>query len=202
MGNGHTETEMRLQWECLNQSQETNWRHCVTGLELPFFHERKSIRETDQCVRMLWRTLSMRVAYSYSSAPAWQHFPPRLCFAGAILAIIFVAWMLALLAGSMMEFLTLKAKKYYGIIVTVTFFFLPLVIILAAYGTIFHIARAHARGRGVSSFKKVMWFVTWLRVVSNFGESEIHARHDTWRTLDAKGACPTRDNCISPTVNC
>lgn len=83
----------------------------------------------------------------------------------AILAIIFVAWMLALLAGSMLEFLTLKAKKYYGIIVTVTFFFLPLVIILAAYGTIFHIARAHARGRGVSSFKKDLRIATTVAVV-------------------------------------
>ena len=83
-------------------------------------------------------------------------FSPPLYFAGVILAMILVAWMLALLAGSMIEFLTVKTEKYYGIIVTVTFFFLPLVIILAAYGTIFHIARAHARGRGVSSFKKVM----------------------------------------------
>ena len=75
--------------------------------------------------------------------------------AGVVLAIIFVAWVLASLAGSISEFLDKNNKKYYGIIVTVAFFFVPLIVILGAYGTIFHIARAHARGRGVSSFKKV-----------------------------------------------
>ena len=30
---------MRLAWESSdNQSKDTNWRHCVTGPELPFFH--------------------------------------------------------------------------------------------------------------------------------------------------------------------
>ena len=32
---------MRLPWECHNQSQDTSWRHCVTGPELPFFHKKK-----------------------------------------------------------------------------------------------------------------------------------------------------------------
>jgi len=32
---------MRLPWEYYGQSQETNWRHYVTGPELPFFHKRK-----------------------------------------------------------------------------------------------------------------------------------------------------------------
>ena len=75
-----------------------------------------------------------------------------------VLAIIFVAWVLATLAGTMREFLADKNKTFYGVIVTVNFFFVPLTIILGAYGTIFHIARAHARGRGVSSFKKVLLF--------------------------------------------
>ena len=44
------------------------------------------------------------------------------------------------------------------IIVTVAFFFTALIVILVAYGTIFHVARAHARGRGVSSFKKVLCY--------------------------------------------
>jgi len=76
-------------------------------------------------------------------------------FTGVVLTIIFVAWVLATLAGTMSEFLDKKDKKFYGVIVTVNFFFVPLTIILGAYGTIFRIARAHARGRGVSSFKKV-----------------------------------------------
>ena len=28
---------VRLPWECHDQSQETNWRYCVTGPELPYF---------------------------------------------------------------------------------------------------------------------------------------------------------------------
>ncbi|XP_068709407.1 adenosine receptor A2b-like isoform X3 [Montipora foliosa] len=84
--------------------------------------------------------------------------------AGVILVIIVVAWLLASFAGSMREFLGKEDKKY-GIIVTVVFFFVPLVIILAAYGTIFHIARAHARGRGVSSFKKDLRIATTVAVV-------------------------------------
>jgi len=78
------------------------------------------------------------------------------CSAGVVLAIIFVAWVLASLAGSMRKFLKMEQQKFYGVIVTVTFFFVPLAVILGAYGTIFHIARAHARGRGVRSFKKVL----------------------------------------------
>lgn len=79
-------------------------------------------------------------------------------FTGVVLAIIVLAWGLATLAATMREFLDVKTKKYYGVIVTVNFFFVPLAIILGAYSTIFHIARAHARGRGVSSFKKVRLF--------------------------------------------
>ena len=77
-------------------------------------------------------------------------------FAGVVLAIIFLVWVLSTIAGTMIEFLDIKDKKFYGVIVTVAFFFVPLTIILGAYGTIFQIARAHARGRGVHSFKKVL----------------------------------------------
>lgn len=80
-----------------------------------------------------------------------------------VLAIIFVAWVLAILAGTMKEFLGTENVKYYGVIVTVSFYFVPLTIILGAYGTIFQIARAHARGRGVSSFKKVLLFRLYYR---------------------------------------
>ena len=81
-----------------------------------------------------------------------------------MVAIIVVVWILSSLAGSMVEFLPLEQKKFYGIIVTVAFFFTPLIVILVAYGTIFHIARAHARGRGVSSFKKVLCYTIVIAI--------------------------------------
>ena len=79
-------------------------------------------------------------------------------FTGSVVAIIVAVWILSSLAGSMIEFLPLEQEKFYGIIITVAFFFTPLIVILVAYGTIFHIARAHARGRDVSSFKKVLCY--------------------------------------------
>ena len=60
---------MRLPWECRNQSQDTNWRHWVTGPELPFFHKRKGVLKIDQSVKMPWHRLRMGVASSCSSAP-------------------------------------------------------------------------------------------------------------------------------------
>ena len=38
--------------------------HCVTGLELPFFHNRKGVLKIDQSVRMPWHRLSMGIAGS------------------------------------------------------------------------------------------------------------------------------------------
>ena len=52
--------EMTLSWECHDQSQETNWRYCFTGPELPFFQKRKGILKIDQSVKRL----RMGVAYS------------------------------------------------------------------------------------------------------------------------------------------
>ena len=60
---------MILPWECHSQSQDDNWRHCVTGPELPFFHKRKGVLKIDQSVKMPWHRLSMGVASSCSSAP-------------------------------------------------------------------------------------------------------------------------------------
>ena len=76
-----------------------------------------------------------------------------LSLTGSLLAVIFGLWVLASFAGSMVVF-PLQTDVT-GLIITVTFLFVPLIVILAAYGKIFSIARAHARGRGVSSFKKV-----------------------------------------------
>ena len=64
---------MRLPWECHNQSQDTNWRHCVTGPELSFFHKRKGVLKINQSVKMPWHKLSMGVASSCSSAPAQDY---------------------------------------------------------------------------------------------------------------------------------
>ena len=55
---------IRLPWECHNQSQDTNWRHCVTGPELPFFHKRKVVQKMDQSVKLPWHRLSTGVACS------------------------------------------------------------------------------------------------------------------------------------------
>ena len=55
---------MRLLWECHNQSQDTNWRHCVTRPQLPFFHKRKGVLKIDQPVKMPWRRLHVGVASS------------------------------------------------------------------------------------------------------------------------------------------
>ena len=58
---------MGLPWERHNQSQDTNWRHCVIRSELLFFHKRKGILKIDQSVKMLWHGLSIGVASSCSS---------------------------------------------------------------------------------------------------------------------------------------
>ncbi|KAJ7333657.1 hypothetical protein OS493_017201 [Desmophyllum pertusum] len=84
---------------------------------------------------------------------------------GVVIAISCGAWILATLAGTTMEFLDEKNKKLYGVIVTAIFFFIPLIIILVAYGKIFQIARAHARGRGNSSFRKDLRIATTVAVV-------------------------------------
>ena len=60
---------MRPPWECNNQSQDTNWRHCVTRQELPFCHKRKGVLKIDQSLKMSWHRHSMGVASSCSSAP-------------------------------------------------------------------------------------------------------------------------------------
>lgn len=75
--------------------------------------------------------------------------------AGSILAIIFGVWALALFAGSMVMFPLPNGVA--GVIITVAFLFVSLLVILAAYGKIFDIARAHAHGRDPSSFKKVLF---------------------------------------------
>ena len=75
---------------------------------------------------------------------------------GSLLAVIFGVWVLASFAGSMVEFPLQTGVT--GLIITVTFLFVPLIVILAAYGKIFRIARAYAHGRGTSSFKKVPLF--------------------------------------------
>ena len=67
--------QIRPPWEYHDHSLETNWRHCVTGPELPFLLKRKgilkisSILKIDQSVKMPWQRLSMGIACSYLSAP-------------------------------------------------------------------------------------------------------------------------------------
>ena len=43
---------IRFPWECHDQSQKTNRRHCATRPELSFFHKRKGILKIDQSVKM------------------------------------------------------------------------------------------------------------------------------------------------------
>ena len=73
-----------------------------------------------------------------------------------MLAVIFGVWVLASFAGLMVAIPVETGVT--GLIITVTFLLVPLIVILAAYGKIFRIARAHAHGRGTSSFKKVPLF--------------------------------------------
>lgn len=68
-----------------------------------------------------------------------------------VLAISVVAWILAILAGSMQEFIT--NRKFYGMTLVAVFFFVPFMVILGAYGKIAQVARAH--GRGNLTFRKV-----------------------------------------------
>ena len=56
-------------WLCVVLSQDTYWRHCVTGPELPFFRKRKGVLKIDQSVKLPWDRLSMGVTSSCSSAP-------------------------------------------------------------------------------------------------------------------------------------
>ncbi|KAJ7356291.1 hypothetical protein OS493_025399 [Desmophyllum pertusum] len=70
-----------------------------------------------------------------------------------VIAISCVAWILAILAGTMKELM----DELYGVILAAVFFFIPLIIILVAYGKISQVAIAHARGRGNSSFRKVLF---------------------------------------------
>ena len=62
---------MRLPWEFHDQPQETNWRHCVTGPELPFFHKERCTKNRSVCKNAV---LCMGVACSYSLAPGHVNF--------------------------------------------------------------------------------------------------------------------------------
>ena len=61
---------IRLPWECDDQSQETNWRHCVTRAELPLFRKKKVILKIDQSVKI-------GVACSNWSAPVVRQIARR-----------------------------------------------------------------------------------------------------------------------------
>ena len=51
---------LRLPWEWHDQSQETNWRHCImTGPELPFIH--KTYTKNRSYMKIPWHTLSMEL---------------------------------------------------------------------------------------------------------------------------------------------
>ena len=76
-------------------------------------------------------------------------------FVGTIKVTVLVIWVLASFSGSLIEFLPLTMKKYYGVIVTSILFFVPLIFTLGANGIIVYIARTYSRKRGVTSFKKV-----------------------------------------------
>ena len=72
-------TAFSLFWELDSHgSAMTNYKTLidVTGPELPIFYKRKVILKIDQSVKMPWHRLSMGVAGSYSSAPAWTKTKP------------------------------------------------------------------------------------------------------------------------------
>jgi len=63
---------MRLPWECLNQSQDSNWRHCVTGPELPLLHKRKGVLKIDQSVKMPYGSCKLLLIGSWR-CQRWRH---------------------------------------------------------------------------------------------------------------------------------
>ncbi|CAH3147989.1 unnamed protein product [Porites lobata] len=110
-------------------------------------------------------------AGSLEEKSSWNHNGLRLTSSGchlqrtgSLLAVIFGVWVLASFAGSMVAIPVQTGVT--GLIITVTFLFVPLIVILAAYGKIFRIARAHAHGRGVSSFKKDLRISITVAVVT------------------------------------
>ena len=116
-------------------------------------------------------------------------------FTGVVIAISCGAWILAILAGTMRGF---KMDEFYGIIVIAIFLFIPLIVILVAYGKIFQIARAHAHGRGNSSFKKGTFNSSWIirsMLTANFiprtkTKQKTHiVPCITWLTLNSPWKC-------------
>ena len=108
-----------------------------------------------------------------------------MCFflisAEVVLATIFVTWVLASFAWSAVEFLpTKQLNKFYGLILTVPFFFVPLIVISGAYGTMFHIARAHARRRRISSFKKVQFTTLLLQYITELPKIQKYVHSPTF----------------------
>ena len=107
-----------------------------------------------------------------------------MCFflisAEVVLATIFVTWFLASFVSSVVEFLPMKQKRFYGLILTVSFFFVPLIVISGAYGTMFHIARAHARRRRISSFKKVQFTTLLLQYITELPKIQKYVHSPTF----------------------
>ena len=68
---------MRVPWEYHDQSQETNWRHCVTGPELPLFHKRKGMLKKIS----LWKCRDIGLVWELH--PPTHRLPPYLsCYIG------------------------------------------------------------------------------------------------------------------------
>ena len=70
--------EMRLSWECHDQSQETNWRYCVTGLESLSLTKEKGLLKIDHSVKIKPKnffhggTVRLHVGYSIKHFFMWE----------------------------------------------------------------------------------------------------------------------------------
>ena len=102
---------MRLPWECHDRARVIDWRHCVTGPELPFFSKRNHTLKIDQSVMIPWHWLSMGVACSYSLAPDLRQFPR---FAYIFFALFVFVWQLFTLFGYSQQ--CVRCRKTCGVL--------------------------------------------------------------------------------------
>ena len=104
---------MRFPWECHDQSQETNWHHCVTGPELPFFQKRRVTLKIDQSVKMPWEwELHAPIDHFHKWRPLLHSFVLMLIRPTALILKQVFFWNL-LVVARLVGFISIKTKEYF-----------------------------------------------------------------------------------------